>query len=305
MLGFTEKPAWWDTQYITTTYTNYSSTNIPMWEDLEEGIIRQGDRENFTSLLYKSITTNPFRRIGLLEIHPVTATSTLKSPHDIKSTGSTTLTQVYGNATVNNTLGYLTTSFILTDGLSVGYDSSNVYVTGRSIPNYTTSKIDETLSANKHGSGNYNIPRVNLVSIANSNGALGTSATAVLVNGLPLYNVKDTSSWNSQNIWHYNKEFVNRNRSSSIIAETDANGLTKTFVPTVDMSSTTAWGNATTHSGIIGWAFDGLPIYGPYGYTDPLDINSGITNIKSSFELKAGARTSGPGGDHTGALIED
>ena len=169
MLGFTEKPAWWDTQYITTTYTNYSSTNIPMWEDLEEGIIRQGDRENFTSLLYKSITTNPFRRIGLLEIHPVTATSTLKSPHDIKSTGSTTLTQVYGNATVNNTLGYLTTSFILTDGLSVGYDSSNVYVTGRSIPNYATSKIDETLSANKHGSGNYNIPRVNLVSIENSN----------------------------------------------------------------------------------------------------------------------------------------
>ena len=71
------------------------------------------------------------------------------------------------------------------------------------------------------------------------------------------------------------------------------------------MSSTTAWGNATTHSGIVGWAFDGLPIYGPYGYTNPLDNTSAITNIKSSFELKSGARTSGPGGDHTGAFIED
>ena len=305
MLGFTEKPTWWDTQYITTKYTNYSSANKPMWNDLEQGIIRQGVRENLTSLLYKSVTTNPFRRIGLLDVHPVSTTATLRSPHDIKSTGSTTLTKTYTNATVNNTIGYLTTSFLLTDGLNVGYDSSNVYVTGKSIPNYVTTKIDTTLSSPKVGSGSYNIPRVDLVSIANSNVLLQDNAIGVLVNGLPLYNIKDTSSWNSKNVWHYNEEFKNRNRSSSIIAQTTTDGLVKTFVPTVDMSSTTAWGNATTHSGIIGWAFDGLPIYGPYGYSDPLDNTSDITNIKSSFELKSGARTSGPGGDHTGAFIED
>ena len=125
MLGFTEKPNWWDTLYITSTYTNYSSNNVPMWEDLEEGIIRDGDRENFTSGLYKSITTNPYRRIGLSNILPVSSTGTLKSPYDIQTTGTTTLTKTYTNATVNNSLGYLTTSFLLTDGLSVGFDSSN------------------------------------------------------------------------------------------------------------------------------------------------------------------------------------
>jgi len=38
------------------------------------------------------------------------------------------------------------------------------------------------------------------------------------------------------------------------------------------------------HSPIIGWAFDGNPIYGPFGYKNPDDINSGIVIIKSSYK---------------------
>ena len=30
----------------------------------------------------------------------------------------------------------------------------------------------------------------------------------------------------------------------------------------------------TKHSPIIGWAYDGNPIYGPFGYSDPNNINS-------------------------------
>jgi hypothetical protein len=39
----------------------------------------------------------------------------------------------------------------------------------------------------------------------------------------------------------------------------------------------------TSHSSIIGWSYDGYPIYGPYGY----DTNSGgsITQIKSGYSL--------------------
>ena len=40
------------------------------------------------------------------------------------------------------------------------------------------------------------------------------------------------------------------------------------------------------HSPIIGWAFDGNPIYGPYGYIDPTDQNSGIRRMRTSFKLK-------------------
>ena len=40
------------------------------------------------------------------------------------------------------------------------------------------------------------------------------------------------------------------------------------------------------HSPILGWSFDGYPIYGPYGYSDPLNPNSPIKRIKSSFQLR-------------------
>ena len=41
-----------------------------------------------------------------------------------------------------------------------------------------------------------------------------------------------------------------------------------------------------THSSLIGWAYDGVPIYGPYGYTDPSDINSGIARLLPSYVQK-------------------
>ena len=72
------------------------------------------------------------------------------------------------------------------------------------------------------------------------------------------------------------------------------------------------------HSPIIGWAYDGNPIYGPYGYTDPTDQGSEITRIRSSYALKTNlvydevtnitpARIDGPSltTDPAGTYIDD
>ena len=48
------------------------------------------------------------------------------------------------------------------------------------------------------------------------------------------------------------------------------------------------------HSPIIGWAYDGNPIYGPYGYNDPLDQNSGKRILKSGYILDATSVASRP-----------
>jgi len=45
-------------------------------------------------------------------------------------------------------------------------------------------------------------------------------------------------------------------------------------------------GQNEAHSPILGWAFDGNPIYGPYGYIDPTDQNSGLRRMRSSYKLK-------------------
>ena len=48
-----------------------------------------------------------------------------------------------------------------------------------------------------------------------------------------------------------------------------------------------------THSPIIGFAYDGNPIYGPFGHEDPLDPNSSIARMTSSYSLN-GTRSGGP-----------
>ncbi|HVS50888.1 MAG TPA: immunoglobulin domain-containing protein [Opitutaceae bacterium] len=47
-------------------------------------------------------------------------------------------------------------------------------------------------------------------------------------------------------------------------------------------------GTPTKHSPIIGWANDGLPIYGPYGYSSAMDATSGIRRMVSGFVKRDG-----------------
>ena len=59
-----------------------------------------------------------------------------------------------------------------------------------------------------------------------------------------------------------------------------------------------------SHSPIIGWAYDGNPIYGPYGYSDPTNIQSGIRIIKPSYELSTSSIEDRPDFEN-GFFIED
>ncbi|MEV0963337.1 YHYH protein [Streptomyces sp. NPDC049910] len=62
---------------------------------------------------------------------------------------------------------------------------------------------------------------------------------------------------------------------------------------------------STAHSPLLGWAGDGFPVYARYGYTDPRDPDSGITDLTSSYRLRSGTRGSGPGGSYDGTYTED
>ena len=42
------------------------------------------------------------------------------------------------------------------------------------------------------------------------------------------------------------------------------------------------------HSPILGWAYDGYPIYGPYGYSNAMNAASSVTRMRSGFVLRNG-----------------
>ena len=70
LLGFTEQPDWWESQYGSAPYTN---GNLLLWEDLENGIIRQGNRQG----IY-----DRYKRPGLTKQIPVDNNGNLLSPLD-------------------------------------------------------------------------------------------------------------------------------------------------------------------------------------------------------------------------------
>jgi hypothetical protein len=59
---------------------------------------------------------------------------------------------------------------------------------------------------------------------------------------------------------------------------------------------------------LLGWAADGYPIYGKWGYRDPAKPSGAVVALRSSYRLKSGRRpTAGgqPGGVYDGVFVED
>jgi hypothetical protein len=68
MLGFNEKPSWWELEYGPVPYT---SGNEILWNDIKDGYVRQGPRQGYHSL---------YARPLLLDVLPVDEFGNLKNP---------------------------------------------------------------------------------------------------------------------------------------------------------------------------------------------------------------------------------
>ena len=68
----------------------------------------------------------------------------------------------------------------------------------------------------------------------------------------------------------------------------------------------TAFGdNGQQHSPIIGWAYDGNPIYGPYSYSNSSDINSSLKFLSSVYVLSTSDVVDRPSAFGAGFFVED
>ena len=79
MLGFSEKPIWWEEEYGSAPYT---SNNLILWEDIRDGIIRQGTRAG---------THKRYARPSILRHLPVNSDGELLSPLDSGLAGNFSL----------------------------------------------------------------------------------------------------------------------------------------------------------------------------------------------------------------------
>jgi hypothetical protein len=196
----------------------------------------------------------------------------------------------------------------------VAYSAQWVYVTTHGIPAYTTGPFmdgNPSLATNQNAIFKFPLsPAQNTGNpVATTGGNIG-----VFINGVALFDYRDGVSWNNntqtegggpiqgppgQGIWnrdavlaekpgfdcakghpamgnyhhHQNPSAFDLDLTpiSSVCNLYDADGL---YV--ID---------STEHSPLIGYAYDGFPIYGAYGFKNT-DGTGGLTRMKSSFQLR-------------------
>lgn len=105
----------------------------------------------------------------------------------------------------------------------------------------------------------------------------------LLVNGVAIDSRGNNSSYNNLNIWNGDvgaTELSSLDERFNGHAAADSRYHTHATPYYLDLTS------SSEHSNLVGFAYDGYPIYGPKGYSSPLDTNSSITRMISGYELR-------------------
>lgn len=223
----------------------------------------------------------------------------------INTTGETGRHYVDGNSTpINDTY--------LVNVSTVQYSDENVYVASSGIPSYIVGPyLDGNPALATDRDWLFKIPRVPAVNTG-SQTATPLGPIAVLINGVPVYDYKDGMSYNNQGVWnrdailnerdgfdcakgHPSPVFQGPPGTGQLIGGSyhhhqNPSAFNLDIVEISDVCDLyLADGlyviDPTQHSPLLGYAFDGYPIYGAYGYANE-DGSGGITRMISSYKYR-------------------
>jgi hypothetical protein len=231
----------------------------------------------------------------------------------INSTGITGRHYVQGNSTpINETT--------LANVQTVQYSNNWVYVTTTGVPSYITGPFmdgNPSLTTNQNAIFKMPLnPTQNTGTLTNTTGG----NIGIFINGVALFDYRDGVAWNSTSntlcgglpgmspcpggpgaSFSWNRDAIPAEKMGFDCSKGHpANGnyhhhqnpsafkLDLTVISNVcDLYDADGLYviDSTVHSPLIGYAYDGFPIYGAYGYKNT-DGTGGITRMKSSYQLR-------------------
>ncbi len=174
---------------------------------------------------------------------------------------------------------------IITDVTSVYYDSDYVYVKTSDIPSY----YNFTNSNGNHNEATdikatYKFPRKPQ---KNSGGkqasTLGGGQYGLYRDGTNFYNGEDNNTYNNGGVWHQLAPVFEMVDFDASCGHTSPMGDYHHHKIDYSLVDTT---KKTVHSPLIGFAFDGYPVYGPYGYSDSTNMASKIIRMRPSYQKR-------------------
>jgi hypothetical protein len=203
-------------------------------------------------------------------------------------------------------------------GVQEVYSSSNwVYVRSTGLASYTMgpwylnsahTQLFPNLPTNQQTL--YRFPRTNGVpatKTANGGGQIG-----VFVDGVAMFNSWDAYTWdptmetdtqNYSGYWNrdayvnegvtFDAGYAHQQNTGTYHYHADPIALRYLLGDHVDYSAATKTYSEDTnvptkHSPILAWVADGVPLYGPYGYSNPTNASSGIRRMVSGYVIRNG-----------------
>ena len=186
----------------------------------------------------------------------------------------------------------------------VQYSSLNVYVSCTCIPSYNIGPWPGNPNVASNQNFVFKITR-NPQQNTGTPTAVGLGHIGVWTNGVSIYNVSDAQSYMNQGIWNRNAYFWEGSGFDNCLGHPQQQGEYHHHVSPTCLYDET---DSTVHSPIIGYAFDGFPVYGAYAFTDTNGTGP-IKRMRSSYVLSTSTtRVNGPVVNSTypaGCFIED
>lgn len=174
------------------------------------------------------------------------------------------------------------------------YDSTYVYASAYGCPGYTM----DLPECRYPGVQNYvfKIPRIPTQQTGTKT-AIPKGITGFWIDGVPFYHPGDGLSYSTSGandsgtgdgIWNRNAVLAENGTLDSNLGHTSGTSPGKYHTHQRAKGLLNYFGDTSSkHSPIIGWAWDGYPVYGPYGYTTPTDSNSAIKRMVSSYQTRS------------------
>jgi hypothetical protein len=178
------------------------------------------------------------------------------------------------------------------DVKTVCYNATNVYVRANGLASYTMGPWPQNPNVPSSQEWVFKIPRNPIEATGTNTNTPFGGAQAVSINGVVMFGYGDGKSYSSA--------------QGANVGNGDGNWDTDAWVSEGSTMDASGGGHPTNgglyhyhatpftlyvdpgtgHSAIIGYAFDGFPIYGPFGYTNATNSASGVTRMVSSYQLR-------------------
>ncbi|MFN8166995.1 MAG: YHYH protein [Bacteroidia bacterium] len=179
---------------------------------------------------------------------------------------------------VLNTTGATGYAGISSNVQIVQYSTNNVYISCTCIPGYSIGPWTGNPNTPTNQNFVYKITR-NPQQNMGTGTAIGLGHIGVWSNGVSIFNAEDAQSYNNQGVWKRNAYYFEGGGFDNCLGHPQQQGEYHHHVSPTCLYNDR---DSSQHSPIIGYAFDGFPVYGAYAYANTNGTGP-IKKMESSY----------------------